>query len=321
MTYIPKLALQLQSFSSVEEMNHHLNLHYFLIKNQITKSQNEILHLIKKYACVVAGVCWLKQDTLAHFANVSVKTVERGLKFFKEMGVLKIYHTKRSNGLNGNCYYVLQPFTGSIYVDDEEIVSVEEKDVGADESLQTFEVSAFEGNEESDKLLRSSRETLVNSTKALKNSYETKIEEMNDNARVGSNLAINKQTVQMAMTTREDFRFIVQFLVNQQFSEVAAREVTKRVLLACTDADPSKVLKSFAKAVQKFHIRLCHQQPIFSVVDYFEKLVMAELQPEFVREKVNGPQATYMGQYEARRREVMELWDYSCKHLLPNKKG
>jgi hypothetical protein len=40
---------------------------------------------------------------------------------------VKIYHTKRSNGLNESCYYVLQPFKGELTVGEEIIVSVDEE--------------------------------------------------------------------------------------------------------------------------------------------------------------------------------------------------
>jgi hypothetical protein len=113
-TYIPSIALQLKNFTSVEEMNVHMNLQYVSIKSRLTKSYDQIFHLIKKYACKVAGVCWLKQEKIAALAGVSAKTVERALQFLKENGIVKIYHTKRSNGLNGSCYYVLQPFKGEL---------------------------------------------------------------------------------------------------------------------------------------------------------------------------------------------------------------
>jgi hypothetical protein len=81
-----------------------------------------------------------------------VKTVERAMKLLKEIGVIKIYHTKRSNGLNGNCYYVLQPFQGDLAIDDEEIVSVEEGNVGAEESPQPYETPKAGDYQTKDKL-------------------------------------------------------------------------------------------------------------------------------------------------------------------------
>jgi microcompartment protein CcmK/EutM len=73
-----------------------------------------------------------------------VKTVERAIKFLKENGVIKIFHTKRSNGLNGNCYFVLQPLEGHMVLDDEEIVSMEEGNVGAGEALVSYGTPTLE---------------------------------------------------------------------------------------------------------------------------------------------------------------------------------
>jgi hypothetical protein len=54
---------------------------------------------------------------------------------------VKIYHTKRSNELNGSCYYVLQPFKGELPMVGEIIVSVEEESVGALEVDQSYETT------------------------------------------------------------------------------------------------------------------------------------------------------------------------------------
>jgi DNA-binding Lrp family transcriptional regulator len=86
-------------------------------------------------------VCWLKQEKLAELACVSVKTVVRVVKFLKENGVIKIYHTKRSNGLNGHSYYVLQKFEGDLPLDDEEIVAIEERNVGVEDVVGDYETA------------------------------------------------------------------------------------------------------------------------------------------------------------------------------------
>jgi hypothetical protein len=176
MTYIPKLAYELQSFESLSEMNQHMNYHFSSLKYQLTKSNDVIFHLIKKYACKVAGVCWLKQESLASFADVSVKMVERAIKFLKENGVIKIFHTKRSNGLNGNCYYVLQPLEGQVVTDEEELVNLEEGNVGAVEALETYETATHKDHQTTDTLFTSS-------TKALESSLKRKEEEIIYSAR------------------------------------------------------------------------------------------------------------------------------------------
>jgi hypothetical protein len=279
MTYIPKLARDLQTFSSVNELNHHMNLHFLSIKDTLTKSNDIIFHLIKKYACRVAGVCWLKQESLANLAEVSVKTVERAIKLLKEIGVIKIYHTKRSNGLNGNCYYVLQPFQGDLEMDDEEIVSVEEGNVGAIVCQQTYETTKPEDDQTKDKLL--------SSFKALENSLNTKKEEeIINNARIQSNIFNLSNTKEPAPTktfTQEEYN--VNFLVENQFSKEAAVEITNRVIQTCPAIKPFKVIRAYSKAWFKFNKRLAYHLPIFSVVDYFVRLVVEELQPSYSSKK------------------------------------
>jgi hypothetical protein len=275
MTYIPKMALQLQSFATVEEMNYHMNLHYLSFKSNLTKSNDVIFHLIKKYACKVAGVCWLKQESLANLAQVSVKTVERAMKFLKEKGVLKIYHTKRSNGLNGNCYYVLLPFQGELLMDDEEIVAVEEGNVGAVDCQQTYETSKLQDVQKEDKLF-------ISSNKALENSVKTKKEEeLINNGRVQSNiyhLFNSKHSVPTNTITADEYQELIDDLVESQFSEEVAIEITNRVLQICPKNKLQKVRIFYAKALTKFKKRLAYHQPVFSVVNYFVKLVEEAIQ-------------------------------------------
>lgn len=161
MTYIPKLAYQLQSFASIQEMNQHMNYHFAALKDKLTKSNDVIFHIIKKYACKVAGVCWLKQENLAGFADVSVKTVERAIKFLKENVVIKIFHSKQLNGLNGNCYYVLQPFEGQLLMDEEVIFIIEEGNVGAGEELESYITPNLPDHQLTDKLFISSNFSLI----------------------------------------------------------------------------------------------------------------------------------------------------------------
>jgi hypothetical protein len=257
MTYIPKIARELKTFSTVEEMNVHMNLYYQSFMGFLTKSTGVVFHIIKKYACRVAGVCWLKQEKLASLAEVSMKTVERAVQFLKERGVLKIYHTKRSNGLNGNCYYVLQPFQGELAMDDEEIVSVEEN-VGAEECVRTYETTDVVATLTSDKLFKSSE--------SLENSFETKKEE---------------EIYNNAHVTKEEYQDLIQFLTNQKFTEKIATEITNRVLSSSVPIQPTFLLKYYAAALDKFQRRLSYkEEPIISVVDYFVKLVMKETEPE-----------------------------------------
>jgi hypothetical protein len=268
-TYIPPIALKLKTFSSVEEMNEHMNLQYVLIKSKLTKSYDVIFHLIKKYACKVAGVCWLKQEKLAELAGVSAKTVERGLHFLKENGVVKIYHTKRLNGLNGHSYYVLQRFEGDLPLDDEEIVGVEERNVGAVDVVGDYETVGFEkGNVEEKRPL--------SSYKALESSFETK-EEENIYKRAREKYKNNSHSI------KEDYyQELIDFLVHNGFLREAASEITDRVLEKNEGIIAPVIMKAYSGALRKFRKRLAYQKPVYSVVDYVVKLVQDEICPGYV---------------------------------------
>jgi hypothetical protein len=97
--------------------------------------------------------------------DAAAKTVERAMQFLKENGIMKIYHTKRSNGLNGSCYYVLQPFKGELPMGEEIIVSVDEENVGAMGVEEIYETPKLMGDFETGKLS-------LSSCKALKSSFK-----------------------------------------------------------------------------------------------------------------------------------------------------
>jgi hypothetical protein len=270
MTYIPPIALQLKTFTSVDEMNVHMNLQYVIIKNRLTKSFDMIFHLIKKYACKVAGVCWLKQEKLAELASVSVKTVERGLHFLKENGVVKIYHTKRSNGLNGHSYYVLQRFEGELPIDDEEIVGVEERNVGAVDVVGDYETVGFEkGNVEEKRPL--------SSYKALESSFEPKEEEEKIYKRAREKYKIHSNSI-----NEDHCQELVGYLIHNGFSREAAGEITERLLEENEGIIAPVIMNAYLGALRKFRNRLAYQKPVYSVVDYVVKLVQDEIRPGYV---------------------------------------
>jgi hypothetical protein len=286
-TYIPPIALQLKSFSSVEEMNEHMNLQYLLIKNRLTKSYDVIFHLIKKYACKVAGVCWLKQEKLAELASVSVKTVERGLHFLKENGVVKIYHTKRSNGLNGHSYYVLQRFEIELPLDNEEIVFVEERNVGAVDRVEKYETTGVEGCNVDDK-------RPLSSYKALEISFETN-EEENIYNRARKKFKIKSNPIK-----EDDNQELVGFLVHNGFSREAAGEITERVIEKSEGFMAPDIMQAYLRALRKFRERLGYQQSVYSVVNYVVRLVQEEICPGYVGVKREDKKQSGGGSHSAK---------------------
>ncbi|WP_256816776.1 helix-turn-helix domain-containing protein [Cytobacillus sp. Bac17] len=271
MCYIPKLARELQSFNSVEELNHHMDLHYGVLRNILTKSNDAVFYLLKKYACKVAGVCWLKQDSLASLAGVSTKTVERTIKLLKDHGVIKIFHTKRSNGLNGNCYYVLQPFSGEALVDDEEIVQIEEaENVGAGEVPEIIENTGEVTPEKKDKLF-------LNSQTPKNFEEENNIKAC---ARVTKN-SLNNSEIE------NHYKPVIDHLVENHFSEKAAKNIVGQAI-NILQVEPFKLLKACSKAIMKLHKRLSYPEPIFSMSAYFLSLIQDEVQPGFSKRKAKN---------------------------------
>lgn len=152
MSHVPVNAIKLQSFSDIKELNKHMNFHYVHIKHILTECFDKVFHLLKKYSCKVPGVCWIKQEKIADLLNISIKTVERAIKFLKDNEILKIHHTKRGN-LNGYAYYVLQPCRK---FPEEEVFWVEEATVGTEDVPQSLEPQGFRGEDNHQKLFKSS---------------------------------------------------------------------------------------------------------------------------------------------------------------------
>jgi hypothetical protein len=225
MTFIPKLAYELQSFVPLSEMNQHMNYHFAALKDQLTKS-NDV-----------------------------------------------IFHPKRSNGLNGNCFYFLQPFKGQVVMVEELLVNLEEGNVGAGEVLEIYKTPTLNDHQTIDKLS-------ISSTKALESSLKTKEEEIIYSARVLSNINnINniKEHEPTILIKPEDYLKLVNHLVGKRFSEKVARKITDSVLKAFPTIKPIYIMKSYERAFSKLQKRLAYPEPILSIVDYYMSLVREEL--------------------------------------------
>jgi hypothetical protein len=289
MSYIPKLACDLQSFTNIAEMNNHMNFHYVAIKEHLTKAIDVIFHLLKKYACRVVGVCWLKQESLARLAEVSVKTVERGMKFLKEHRVLKIYYTKRANGLNGNCYYVLQPFRGELAAGLEEIVAVEEANVGAGETAPDYETTHLVAGEDEDKLS-------LSSYKALQSSLKKEEEIIKNNARV-------------AADDVGELSYWNEQLISCGFTRDEAETIFERGMDKSREVHPSIIRGAFSIAVIKWKKRVKYFEPILSPIEYMTKLVLSEIE---IRKSKQRTSEKSVGQSEPKTqydiRDILYNW-------------
>jgi hypothetical protein len=104
--------------------------------------------------------------------------------------------------------------------------------------------------------------------------------------------------------TNDVYEDFVNFLVINHFSEKAAREITDRVLQTCTMNHSGEVLEAYAKSVQKLRKRLGYDQPIYSIVEYFFRLVAGELRPSYLQERTREKEAPIM--------PIGELGDLLC---------
>jgi hypothetical protein len=71
------------------------------------------------------------------------------------------------------------------------------------------------------------------------------------------------------------------------------------------------VLRAFARAVQKLRKGLLYDKPIYSVVEYFYRLVVEEICPSFLQEKTREKEALLTP-----ARELADLLCHSWDRIL-----
>lgn len=95
-----------QSFPSVKEMFSTVKEIYK--RYTLTKTMKAVLNTIKLHAKNFVGVCWLYREEIAKKAKVSVASVDRAVRAFKEDGLITVHnfiHTKRG-GKTHNIYVI-----------------------------------------------------------------------------------------------------------------------------------------------------------------------------------------------------------------------
>jgi DNA-binding Lrp family transcriptional regulator len=95
-----------QSFNSIEELNHHVDLY----RHHTTATQFRVLWFISRFAVKYPGAAHLKAATIAEGLGISTKTVYRALKSLADIGAIVKYKTIRpKSGGQGANIYVIQP--------------------------------------------------------------------------------------------------------------------------------------------------------------------------------------------------------------------
>ncbi|EDO6859613.1 helix-turn-helix domain-containing protein [Campylobacter coli] len=100
---------QMQQFTSLKEFDRHRSRLYYSVKDKLSKGALAVWNTLAQHSCDVPGVCWLKIDTIAKLADVSRSTVERAIRLFKKLGIIRVEETSRpKQGGDGANVYIFQ---------------------------------------------------------------------------------------------------------------------------------------------------------------------------------------------------------------------
>lgn len=100
----------LQSFQSIEDMNHAVKRHKKLVSSKKHKNIYRVLDIISQYSCVYFGVSWLTINHISDLLGISYKTTQRALYKLTELNIIKKYACKRDGGdrrQSSNIYVIL----------------------------------------------------------------------------------------------------------------------------------------------------------------------------------------------------------------------
>lgn len=99
----------LQTFTTLKEFDQHRSKIFYAIKSKLSKGALAVWNLLSQRSIEVPGVCWIKIDTIAKATGLSRSTVERAIRLFKKLGVIRVEETTRpENGGDGANVYIFQ---------------------------------------------------------------------------------------------------------------------------------------------------------------------------------------------------------------------
>ena len=108
---------QLQSFENVTLMNEAIRGFLYTYKHELAPSAISVLKTVSRYACKIAGVAFLKVETIAKLTESSKRTVQRALKTLESYGVIERKATMREKGGSGHNVYVIRSVDGAVTPD------------------------------------------------------------------------------------------------------------------------------------------------------------------------------------------------------------
>jgi hypothetical protein len=97
----------LQQFTSVEDFDQNRSKVFYTIKHELSKGLLSVWNFLAQRSLDVPGVCWIKIETIMKHTGLSRSTVERAIRKFKKLGVMRVEETFRpKNGGDGANVYV-----------------------------------------------------------------------------------------------------------------------------------------------------------------------------------------------------------------------
>jgi hypothetical protein len=85
----------LQALKSVNEFEENRKKVFYDIKDKLSKGALAVWNVLARHSCKVTGVGWLKIGTIATIGGVSRSTVERAIRLFKKLDLIRVVETVR----------------------------------------------------------------------------------------------------------------------------------------------------------------------------------------------------------------------------------
>ncbi len=99
---------QYTTFTSVEEMDQHVEKHIQAHYYDLTKSERAIVFKLASHSLQYPGASHLKAETIADSLGISTKTVYRAIKKLESLGIIKkVNYTRGKGGQGANIYIIL----------------------------------------------------------------------------------------------------------------------------------------------------------------------------------------------------------------------
>ncbi|SDI83258.1 hypothetical protein [Natribacillus halophilus] len=104
----------LSPFTDVDALNHAIRSHLYDHKHELSRGAVAVFKVIARHTIKTVGVAFLKHDTIAGQAGVSMSTVKRSIQALKERSMIDVHRTTRlrgnaRGGYGHNVYVIHEP--------------------------------------------------------------------------------------------------------------------------------------------------------------------------------------------------------------------